>query len=74
MNSNNWMGSFQQLEEPAPQPVFNLLPNGRRKKSFRAKIRTFSPEEVTNTIDEQLMPSIVKLRSLVILLPHPLQN
>ena len=41
MNSNNWMGSFQQLEEPAPQPVFNLLPNGRRKKSFRAKIKNF---------------------------------
>ena len=74
---NNWLRSFQQEEETAPQPVFNLLPNGRRKKSFRAKMKEFfsgrgyyrraayAVDSKTTKFGDSLAISATKLKNLV---------
>ena len=74
---NNWVRSFQQVEETAPQPVLNLLPHGRRKKGFRAKIKNFfsgrgyyrraayAVDSKTTKFGDSFATSATKLKNLV---------
>ena len=80
---NNWVRSFQQAEETAPQPVFNLLPHGRRKKGFRAKMKKFfsgreyyrraayAVDSKITKFGDSFATSATKLKNLVKRMPEP---
>ena len=36
---DSWIESIRNPEEVSAEPVFNLLPNGRRRRSFRSRVR-----------------------------------
>jgi len=38
-NSNDWSNSLNYIEETEVEKPFNLLPNGKRKKSVRTKVK-----------------------------------
>jgi len=54
----NWVDSFERPGETATEPVFNLLPNGRRKRSLRSKVRhtllrTFNYRRLSYAVDSK---------------------
>ena len=77
MEVTDWTESLPSCEEIKEMPSFNLLPNGRRKKSFRTKFRNsfnkkfnfrraaYALDSRTTSLGDSLIASSKMLKTLV---------